>query len=145
MRPNNYRTIRPARDTEAPMQNPQKPDHERVLRSMASYDAARLEPLLEMHVENQVASGLDPRTYAIVKIAGLVGMNGTAASYAWQIGFAKQAGVTYDDIAGVLVALAPTIGMARIASAATEIALAMGVDLDAVLPDDAFEKMRDAA
>ena len=111
-----------------------KKDHEKVLRGLASYDASNLEALLEMRVENQLASGLDPRTYGIVKIAGLVGMNGPAASYAWQIGVAREFGVTNDDITGVLIALAPTIGMARVVSAATEMSLAMGVDLDETLP-----------
>jgi hypothetical protein len=113
------------------MQRPQRPQYENILRSLASYDAANLEPLLEMRAENQLASGLDPRTYSIVKIAGLIGMNGPAASYAWQVGFAREAGITSDDITGILVALAPTIGMARVAAAATEMSLALGIDLDA--------------
>jgi alkylhydroperoxidase/carboxymuconolactone decarboxylase family protein YurZ len=112
------------------MQSQQIKDHETVLRGLAFHDAESLERLLEIHVENQMASGLDPRTYSLVKVAGLIGMNGPAPSYAWQIGVAREAGVTNEDIMGVLVALAPTIGMARVVSAATEMALAMGMNLD---------------
>jgi hypothetical protein len=110
-------------------------DHQRVLRSIVLRDTPMLEGLLAMHLENQEASGLEPRDYALVKIAGLIGANGPAASFAWHIGVGREGGLTDEDISGVLVALAPTVGMARVVSAATEMALAMHIDVEKLAAD----------
>ena len=63
-------------------------NHDRLLRSLALHDAGSIQPLLDMRVENRQAPGLDSCTYSIVKIAGLVGMNASAASmpgrWAWR-------------------------------------------------------------
>jgi alkylhydroperoxidase/carboxymuconolactone decarboxylase family protein YurZ len=44
---------------------------------------------------------------------------------------ALDAGVTPEEILGLLVALNPTVGNVRIVSAAAEIAFALGIDLGA--------------
>ena len=49
----------------------------------------------------------------------------------FQVAFALDAGVTPEEILGLLVALNPTVGNVRIVSAAAEIAFALGIDLDA--------------
>ena len=89
-----------------------------------------LEGLLFARVDNQEASGLDAKTYALVNIAALIAADASPASYVWQIGLALETGVTADEILGVLVALNPTVGNVRVVSAAAEIAFALGVDLD---------------
>ena len=43
---------------------------------------------------------------------------------------AVAAGATDEEIVGVLVAVAPVVGMARAGSAAPELALAVGCDLE---------------
>jgi 4-carboxymuconolactone decarboxylase len=48
----------------------------------------------------------------------------------WQVGVALESGVTPEEILGVLIALAPTVGMARVVAAAPEIALALGMELE---------------
>ena len=91
-----------------------------------------LENILRARSENQEASGLDSRTYALVNIAALIAIDAAPASYVWQVGLALDAGVTAEEILALLVALNPVVGSAKIVAAAPELALAIGVDLDAL-------------
>ena len=75
------------------------------------------------------ASGLDERTFALCKIAALIALDAPPASYAWQLGNALAAGVTPEDILGVLVAVAPQVGGPRVIAAAPEIMVALGLDV----------------
>ena len=97
-----------------------------MLRGLAEMNADVVEALLGSQLENLEASKLGPREYAMVKLAGLVGIDASPTSYAWQVGFAKNSGVTDADILGILVALSPTLGYARIVAAAGDLALALG-------------------
>jgi 4-carboxymuconolactone decarboxylase len=76
------------------------------------------------------ASGLDDRTFALVKIASLIALDAPPASYAWQLGNALAVGVSPEDILGVLVAIAPQVGGPKVIAAAPEIMMALGLDLD---------------
>lgn len=104
----------------------QSRDISTTMRALSSMDPDIMEGLVGARIENMEASGLSGREYALVKIAGLVGIDASPASYAWQVGFAKENGVTDEEILGVLVALSSTVGHARIVTAATELAFAMG-------------------
>jgi alkylhydroperoxidase/carboxymuconolactone decarboxylase family protein YurZ len=75
-------------------------------------------------------SGLDERTFALVKIASLIALDAPPASYAWQVGTALAVGVTPEDILGTLRAVAPQVGGPKVVAAAPEIMLALGLDLD---------------
>jgi alkylhydroperoxidase/carboxymuconolactone decarboxylase family protein YurZ len=103
---------------------------EAVLRGLATMKPELVESLLKAQIENIEASGLDPKTYAMVKIAALVAMDASPASYAWNVELAKGAGVTPEELTGVLVALAPTVGFARIVPAAAEISFALGYEIE---------------
>jgi len=109
---------------------PDESDTHDLFRSVAQHDAEALEGLLFARVDNQEASGLDAKSYALVNIAALIAADASPASYVWQIGLALEAGVTADEILGVLIALNPTVGNVRVVAAAAEIAFALGVDLD---------------
>ena len=84
---------------------------------------------LEARTEFQVRSGLDSRSYALVKIAALIAMDAPPASYVWQVANALTEGATPEDILGVLVAVAPQVGGPRIVAAAPEIMVALGLTL----------------
>ena len=51
------------------------------------------------------------------------------ASFAWQVGVGMESGVSQEEIMGVIVAVAPTVGMAKIVATAPEIAYAMDLEL----------------
>jgi alkylhydroperoxidase/carboxymuconolactone decarboxylase family protein YurZ len=75
------------------------------------------------------AAGLDPRTFALVKIAAMIALDAPPASYAREIGDAVQDHVTPEDILGVLRAVAPQVGGPRVVAAAPELMLALGLSL----------------
>jgi 4-carboxymuconolactone decarboxylase len=101
-----------------------------MIRGVARHEPDILESLLQARVENLEASGLDPRTYSLTSIAALVASGASPASYIWHVGLALDAGVTAEEILGLLVALGPTVGTTRVVAAAPEIATALGVDLE---------------
>lgn len=103
------------------------------LSGLAMQDADVLASLLEMQLHNLEASGLDPRTYSLVKIASLIALEAPQASYMAQVGFALEADVEPDEILKVLVAVSPQVGMPRAAAAAPKLMLALGLDLE---PED---------
>jgi 4-carboxymuconolactone decarboxylase len=84
---------------------------------------------LEARTEFRVRSGLDSRSYALVKIAALIAMDAPPASYVWQVANAIAEGATPEDILGVLIAVAPQVGGPRIVAAAPEIMVALGLTL----------------
>jgi alkylhydroperoxidase/carboxymuconolactone decarboxylase family protein YurZ len=104
-------------------------DAEQTLRGVAEGDSTLLEKLLSMQLENLEASGLDPHSYALVKIATLIAIDAPPASYIAQIAFAHEVGVTPEEIIGVLVASAPQVGIPKVIAAAPEIMLALDLPL----------------
>ena len=107
-------------------------DAEQTLRGVSEGDGALLEKLLSMQLDNLEASGLDPRSYALVKIATLIAIDAPPASYIAQLAFAHEVGVTTEEIIGVLVAAAPQVGIPKVIAAAPEIMLALDLPLDEV-------------
>jgi 4-carboxymuconolactone decarboxylase len=84
---------------------------------------------LEMRAEMQENSGLDPRSFALVKIAALIALDAPPASYLWQVANALDAGATPEDLIGVLRAIAPQVGGPRVVAAAPELMVALGLSL----------------
>jgi 4-carboxymuconolactone decarboxylase len=103
---------------------------EDTLRGVSVGDAPLLERLLSMQLDNLAASGLDPRSYSMVKLATLIAVDAPPASYVAQLAFAREAGVSTEEIIGVLVAAAPQVGIPRVVAAAPEIMLALDLPLD---------------
>jgi 4-carboxymuconolactone decarboxylase len=84
---------------------------------------------LEMRAQMQRQSGLDPRTFALVKIAALIALDAPPASYLWQVGNALDDGATPEDLIGVLRAIAPQVGGPKTVAAAPELMVALGLAL----------------
>src|SRR5262245_15144929 len=72
------------------------------------------------------ATGLDPRTLGLVRIASLIALDAPPVSYAGHVADAIDAGATAEDILGVVRAVAPEVGEPRIVAAAPEIMLGLG-------------------
>jgi 4-carboxymuconolactone decarboxylase len=88
-----------------------------------------LEEGLKLREAWQQRSGLDPRSFAMCKIAALVALDAPPASYVFQVATALDAGVTPNEILGVLKAVAPQVGGPRVVAAAPEIMVALGLAL----------------
>ncbi|ADB49924.1 carboxymuconolactone decarboxylase family protein [Conexibacter woesei] len=105
------------------------PDSADLLRRVAVGELAVLDTALGLRETQMEATGLDPRTFALVKIAALIALDAPPASYAWQVANALEDGATGDDVLGVLRAVAPQVGGPRVVAAAPEIMLALGLAL----------------
>ena len=53
----------------------------------------------------------------------------------WSTGRALAAGASEDEIADVLLAIAPVAGLGRIVAAAPDVAIALGYDIEAALAE----------
>jgi 4-carboxymuconolactone decarboxylase len=77
--------------------------------------------------------GLNERTAALACLAALVAMHAGPSSYQRCVDRALAAGATVDDVIDTLKVVAPTVGLARLVTAAPGLALALGYDVDAAL------------
>jgi alkylhydroperoxidase/carboxymuconolactone decarboxylase family protein YurZ len=106
-----------------------------ALMGLSAGDIDLLAEGLEYRERWRETSGLDPRSFAIAKIAALIALDAPPASYQWQVENAVAAGVSPKDILGVLFAIAPQVGGPRVVAAAPEIMLALGLPLPGEPPD----------
>jgi alkylhydroperoxidase/carboxymuconolactone decarboxylase family protein YurZ len=97
------------------------------LSSIAAGDAPVLERLVAMNLDSMEHSELDARTYFLVRFAALVAMDAAPVSYLMNLGMAADAGVTLEDAQGALIAIAPVVGTARVASSAGKVLRAFGL------------------
>lgn len=104
------------------------PDTEATLRGVSAGDVEFLERAVGLREAHLERTGLDPRSFALAKIAALVALDAPPASYAWQVPNALADGATPEDILGVLRAVAPQVGGPRVVAAAAELAIALGLD-----------------
>lgn len=77
--------------------------------------------LLQMNAENLEASGLDDIAYVLVRLAALVAVDAPALSYEAALEMGKEVGLTSEQVAGVLVSVAPVVGGPRVLAAAARL------------------------
>lgn len=97
------------------------------LASVGRGEAPVLEQLAQMTLDTRPRSGLDERTFTMVRIAALVGSDAPPASYLMNLGAAREIGIPLRDVQGLLVAVAPIVGTARTVTAAGNILRALGL------------------
>jgi 4-carboxymuconolactone decarboxylase len=93
---------------------------------MPATEAPVLDLLKTMTADSIEASTLDKETLMLVRIAALVAVDAPPSSYLLNIGAAGDVGIDADQVQGVIAAVAPIVGTARIASAAGNIGRALG-------------------
>jgi hypothetical protein len=91
-----------------------------MLSAIACGDTAVLEVLTDTSLNTLEQSGTDLKTYTMLRIAALVAMDAAPVSYAITVEAAGEV-LTPEDMQSVLVALAPVVGSARIACAASNL------------------------
>lgn len=101
--------------------------YEEQLEALAEGQLEGLEVLAKMHEGNLEASGLDEKTWQLVRIAALATLDAPAVSWNAHLRVADDMGLTAEEIIGTLVAVAPIVGSARIISAAQKISTALGL------------------
>jgi alkylhydroperoxidase/carboxymuconolactone decarboxylase family protein YurZ len=100
-----------------------------TLAALALGDPGLVDSGLELRAGLRDKSGLDDRTFALVKLAAIMALDAPPTSYLWQVANALAAGATPDDMLGVLIAIAPQIGGPRLTAAAPELMVALGLSL----------------
>ena len=89
-----------------------------------------LDLLQSMTADSIAASSLDLETLALVRIAALAAVDAPAVSYLLNLEAACQVGIDGEQVRGVLAAIAPIVGTARVASATGKIVDALDVAIE---------------
>ena len=93
-------------------------------------DKPVLDLLARMTADSLEVSSLDPESIMLVRIAALISVDAPPASYLLNLGMASEVDIDAEQVRAVLAAVAPIVGTARVASAAGNIARALGLALD---------------
>ncbi len=99
-------------------------------------DTPVLDLLASMTADSLEASSLDSDELMLVRLAALVAVDAPPASYLLNLGAASELGFGLEDVQGVLAAVAPIVGTARVASATGNIVRALGFALEAAALDE---------
>jgi hypothetical protein len=83
-----------------------------------------------MTADSLEVSSLDPESIMLVRIAALISVDAPPASYLLNLGMASEIDMDAEQVRAILAAVAPIVGTARVASAAGNIARALGLALD---------------
>ena len=95
-----------------------KADLEDLLQAMTDDGGPVSEALARMSATALTGAGLDERTAVLIRLAALVAMDASPASYLVHLRLAESAAIDPATVRAVLVELAPLLGTARIVSAA---------------------------
>jgi alkylhydroperoxidase/carboxymuconolactone decarboxylase family protein YurZ len=106
-----------------------------TLRRLAMIDEGFVEDEARLGLGLAGTSALDPRTTALLQVAASVAGGSSAVCLEWTAGRALAAGATEDEIADVLLAIAPVAGLGRVVCAAPDVATALGYDIAAALEE----------
>jgi len=94
-----------------------------------SSDSPILDLLTGMNLAGIEASSLDPQSLMLVRLAALVAVDAPPVSYMLNLQMAGDLSVDAEQVEGMLAAIAPIVGSARVASAAGKMVRALGLEL----------------
>ena len=106
-----------------------------ALRRLAMIDEGFVEDEAGLGLGVVKTSALDPKTAALLQVGVSVALGSPAVCLEWSAARALAAGATEDEIADVLLAIAPVAGLGRVVSAAPDVATALGYDIAAALEE----------
>jgi 4-carboxymuconolactone decarboxylase len=86
--------------------------------------------LVQMNEGTLERSGLDPTTFMLARIAALAAAGAPPVSYLLNLEAASELGASPEQVQGVLVAIAPVVGGAAVAAAASSITAALGMAIE---------------
>ena len=106
--------------------------------SQAANDTPVLDLIASMTADSLAASDLEPETLMLVRIAALAAVDAPPVSYALNLEAAADVGIDAEQVRGVLAAIAPIVGTARVASATASIVEALALELEVALLEEAL-------
>ncbi len=95
-----------------------------------THDTPVLDLLADMTTDSVEASNLDAETLLQVRIAALVAVDAPVASYLMNLRVASDFEIGAEQVEGILTAVAPIVGTARVVSAAGKIMQAIGIEIE---------------
>jgi AhpD family alkylhydroperoxidase len=104
---------------------------EEILLKLALFDEGLVEEMSGRGLTGQ--SALDSRTVALLQIAVSVATGSSQVCLQWSTARALAAGASKDEVADVLLAIAPVAGLDRVVSAAPGVASALDYDIEAAM------------
>src|SRR6267378_3262352 len=97
-------------------------EQEDLMRRLALNDEHAIASVLSARDGVGQWSELDVKSQAFSQLAALIALGADAASYDWAVESALDVGGTEEEIIGVLLAVAPVVGVVRVNSAAAALA-----------------------
>lgn len=98
-------------------------------------DTPVLDTVTGMTIVSLERTSLDDHSVILTRLAALAAVDAPMTSYLLHVGPGAESGVTAEEVVGVLVAVAPIIGTARVVSAAINIAEALELAIAVVEAD----------
>jgi len=106
-----------------------------ILRSLTMIDEGFVEDQAVLGLGLTGVSALDAKAAALLRLGASAAIGAPGECLQWSVGRALAAGATEEEIAEVLLAIAPVAGLARVVAAAPEVATALGYDITAALEE----------
>jgi 4-carboxymuconolactone decarboxylase len=103
---------------------------ERLLRLLSVNNEESLEKVLAGQCPDDLPTALTPKVDLLVRLGALLALGAPTGPLRATVERAVAAGATEDEIADVLVTVAPTVGLARVVSSAPRLAIALGYDVE---------------
>ena len=92
-------------------------------------DSPILDLLATMNLAGIQASSLDAQSLMLVRLAALVAVDAPPVSYMLNLEMAGDVDLDAEAVEGMLAAIAPIVGSARVASAAGKMVRALGLEI----------------
>lgn len=104
---------------------------ERLLRRLAINDEESVGSVLTRGSAAGAEAAVRPKVDLLVELGALLALGAATSSLRLTVDRALAAGATESEIVGVLLAVAPAVGLARVVSGAPKLAMAIGYDIEA--------------
>jgi alkylhydroperoxidase/carboxymuconolactone decarboxylase family protein YurZ len=93
-------------------------------------DTPVLDTLADITAASVEHNSLAPRELMLARIAALIAVDAPPASYLANAGASADSGLTADDLQGIMIAVAPVVGTARVISAGGKLLRALGIAIE---------------
>ncbi len=105
-----------------------------------SDDTPVLDTLTDITAASIDHNTLSPRDYVLARLAALIAVDAPPVSYIANAAAITDAGLTIEDVQGVMIAVAPVVGTARVMAAGGHIVRALGLAI-AVAEEELAEEL----
>jgi hypothetical protein len=105
-----------------------------------SDDTPVLDTLTDITAASIDHNTLSPHDYVLARLAALIAVDAPPVSYIANAAAITDAGLTIDDVQGVMIAVAPVVGTARVMAAGGHIVRALGLAI-AVAEEELAEEL----